>query len=203
MHPTRRTFLPRPLPTWLLLAALGFSAGAAQADTFGTLKDGLTAYMKGEHSTVIKTLAPLAKAGNTTAQYLSASSQLNAKPPLRDLAAGEATLLKLAAQGHVGAMRDLGKVNAFVKSPPNLLEAQKWFTEAAERGNEDAQNMLGVMLLSSDGGVKVDAPQAYKWLFLAAERGHVVSGLMLESDKFTPEHKAQGTALARDWKPTH
>ena len=61
--------------------------------------------------------------------------------------------------------------------------------------------MLGVMLLSSDGGIKVDAVQAYKWLLLAAERGHVVSGLMLESDKFTPEHKAQGAALAKDWKP--
>ncbi|MEX8497135.1 MAG: tetratricopeptide repeat protein [Leptothrix ochracea] len=193
--------LIRPLLSLLLTGTLSLGASMAHADTFSTLKEGLMAYMKGEHSTVIKTLAPLAKTGNTTAQYLTASSQLNAKPPLRDLAAGEATLLKLAAQGHVGAMRDLGKINTFVKSPTNLPEAQKWLTEAAERGNDDAQNMLGVMLLSSDGGIKVDAVQAYKWLLLAAERGHVVSGLMLESDKFTPEHKAQGAALAKDWKP--
>jgi TPR repeat protein len=191
-----------PLPALLIAVVLSLGAGAAQADTFGRLKDGLTAYMKGDYGTVIKTLAPLVKAGNTTAQYLTASSQLNAKAPLRDLAAGEATLLKLADQGHVAAMRDLGKINTFVKSPANLPEAQKWLTEAAERGNDDAQNMLGVMLLSGDGGIKIDAVQAYKWLLLAAERGHVLSGLMLESDKFTPEHKTQGAALAKDWKPS-
>lgn len=191
-----------PLPTLLIAVVLSLGAGAAQADTFSSLREGLMAYMKSDYGVVIKTLTPLAKGGNPTAQYLVANSQINAKTPLRDLTTGEATLLKLAGQGHVAAMRDLGKVNTFIKSPANLPEAQKWLTEAAERGNDDAQNMLGVMLLAGDAGVKADPVQAYKWLFLAAERGHVLSGLMLESDKFMPEHKTQGAALAKDWKPS-
>ena len=50
-------------------------------------------------------------------------------------------------------------------------EALKWFREAADQGNSDAQRQLGLMYY--DGiGVSKDYGEAFKWLQKAASQGH-------------------------------
>lgn len=170
-----------------------------QLTTFDHLKDGISAYSRRDYTQAQKTLTPLAKAGNTTARYMLASMQLNARPPQP---AGETEMIKLAKDGHIGAMRDLGKLYYIVRNPPQIAEAQKWLTEAAQRSDPEAQNMLGVLYLKGEGDITPDPAQAYMWLSLAAERGDAASGLMLENERyFTPSVRTEGAARARQWKP--
>lgn len=49
-------------------------------------------------------------------------------------------------------------------------EALAWFTKAAEEGDADAQNNLGVIY--AKGGTKATREQAIKWYLEAARRGH-------------------------------
>ncbi|EPJ3803359.1 tetratricopeptide repeat protein [Providencia vermicola] len=49
--------------------------------------------------------------------------------------------------------------------------ADKSLCEAAEKGNADAQNRLGIIYSSDNQGVKKDYIQAYKWFMKSAEQG--------------------------------
>jgi uncharacterized protein len=169
------------------------------ATTFDTLKEGLSAYTRRDYTKAQTILSPLARAGNVTARYMLASIQLNARPPQP---AGETEMQKLAGEGHIGAMRDLGKLYYAIQIPPRIADARKWLTEAAQRSDPEAQNMLGILYLKGEGDIQPDPVQAYMWLSLAAERGDAASGLMLENERyFTPAVRAEGAARARQWKP--
>jgi hypothetical protein len=54
--------------------------------------------------------------------------------------------------------------------PQDYETAMKWYTLAAEQGNTDAQNSLGVMYDNGEG-VPQDYKVAVKWYTLAAEQG--------------------------------
>lgn len=54
----------------------------------------------------------------------------------------------------------------------NYSEALRWFKISAEKGNADAQDMLGEMYANKGRGVPVDFAEAIKWYQRAAEQGH-------------------------------
>jgi TPR repeat protein len=166
------------------------------------LKDGALAYSRGDFATAARQLRPLADEGHAMAQYLLGASLLNAKPPLFDLAASEAWLKKAADQGNLAAMRDLGKLNWFAKSPSEPAQAAQWLRQGAERGDAESQHLLGLLYLDGKG-VERRAAQAYQWLLLASERGHVLSSVILREsrDKFSEQERAEGQQLAAAWKP--
>jgi len=56
------------------------------------------------------------------------------------------------------------------RSPPNYVEAARWFTRAAEQGLPQAQTVLGEIYENGDGVAK-DARSATKWYTKAAEQG--------------------------------
>ena len=60
----------------------------------------------------------------------------------------------------------------------NYTEAVKWFRKAAERGDADAQFMLGTFYENGEG-VPQDYAEAVKWLRKAAEQGHAEAEMML------------------------
>ena len=76
------------------------------------------------------------------------------------------------------------------------------FQTLADRGNADAQFMLGYMYASGKG-VLQDYIQAHLWFNLAAAQGkdravearEKIAGLM------TPQQVAEAQRLAREWKP--
>jgi len=166
------------------------------------LKDGALAYSRGDFATAARQLRPLADEGHAMAQYLLGATLLNAKPPLFDLAGAEAWLRKSADQGNVAAMRDLGKLNWFAKSPFDPGQAAQWLRQGAERGDAESQHLLGLLYLDGKG-VERRAAEAYRWLLLASERGHVLSSVILREsrDKFSEQARSEGQQLAAAWKP--
>lgn len=181
----------------IAVALIGF-AQVASAE----LKDGALAYSRGDFATAVRELRPLADQGNATAQYLLGAALLNARPPVYDLAGAESWLKKSADQGNLAAMRDLGKLNWFAKSPSDGTRAVEWLARGAERGDPESQHLLGVLYL--DGrAVERKPAEAYKWLMLSSERGHVLSAVILREsrDKFSDQDRTEGQKLAADWKP--
>jgi uncharacterized protein len=57
--------------------------------------------------------------------------------------------------------------------PQDFVEARKWLRKAADRGNDDAQSMLG-LVYEIGQGVPQDYVRAYMWYNLAAARGNQV-----------------------------
>jgi TPR repeat protein len=191
----RGNFLAR----WLIGAMFCASTAAAAQ---GDLKQGALAYSKGDLPGAVNHLRPLAEGGHALAQYLLGVALANAKPPLLNVAEGEGWLMKSAAQGNIAAMRDLGQLSMFGKSPPNRAEAEKWLLAAANRGDEQAQHLLGVFYLDAKGSERRPS-EAYKWLLLASQRGHLLSGVMLTSSpgQFEARDRLDGERLAAEWAP--
>jgi uncharacterized protein len=181
---------------WLFAVAVLAACAAAHAG----LKEGAIAYSRGDFATALRELKPLAEQGQPLAQYLVGVSQVNAKPPLGNVGEGEDWLKKAAGQGQIAAMRYLGELNLFAKK--DRAEARRWLLQAADRGDAEAQHLMAIYLLD---GPEADASrgEAYMWLHLAAERGHVLSGVMLTTVRppFSPEQRADGLRRAGEWKP--
>lgn len=78
---------------------------------------------------------------------------------------------KAAAQGHIGAQRQLGHLYGNGEGvPKDSLQAAEWWKKAAEQGDAQAQNNLGVMYLRGDGLPK-DSAKAFGWFHKAAIQG--------------------------------
>lgn len=74
---------------------------------------------------------------------------------------------KAANLDHVKAQLELGLMYAEGKGvEKNIKETLKWFIKAAEQGNVNAQNNLGIMY---DAAGLYD--EAFKWFKKAAEQG--------------------------------
>ena len=70
----------------------------------------------------------------------------------------------------------------------------------AERGDADAQYMLGFLYARGEG-VRRDLVRAYLWFSLAARQGDQIAADMVASlsRRMTPEQIARAKELARDW----
>ena len=73
------------------------------------------------------------------------------------------------AQFYVGMMYDLGP-HLPSGVPQNIVEEAKWYREAAEQGDAEAQASLGA-LYEHGAGVPQDYAEAVKWDRKAAEQG--------------------------------
>jgi TPR repeat protein len=58
--------------------------------------------------------------------------------------------------------------------PQDYAEAARWYRLAAEQGNADAQDILGLMY-ANGAGVAEDAAEALRWWREAAEQGHALA----------------------------
>jgi len=183
------------------LFAVLLASGAAHA-TAADLRNGALAFSRGDLPVAVRELRPLAEEGNPFAQYMLGVALANAKPPLLNVAEGESWLAKSAALGNVAAMRSLGQLNMFGRNPPDRAQAEKWLQAAADRGDAEAQHLLGVLFLDAKGADRRPA-EAYKWLLLASQRGHLLSGVMLRTpaDQFADKDRQEGERAAAAWAP--
>jgi TPR repeat protein len=103
---------------------------------------------------------------------------------------------RAAAEGHSEAHFNLGVLLADCLNPPDLAEARRWWTLAAEAGHTEAQLSLGMLLAN-----RLDPPdlaEARRWWTLAAEAGHTEAQLslgMLLANRLDPPDLAG----ARNW----
>ena len=81
--------------------------------------------------------------------------------------------------------------------PENYAEAVKWYRKAADHGDADAQNNLGLMYAMGNG-VPENSISAYVWLSMAKTQGQTNAAKVLDIIKpdMTKQQIADGQALA-------
>ena len=72
-----------------------------------------------------------------------------------------------AARGSIEAQFRLGELYEQIRG--NYLEAENWYTRAAERGSIQALYRLALIALAGSGDVAPDPVTAYKWAVLASD----------------------------------
>jgi hypothetical protein len=107
--------------------------------------------------------APLPAASQPTTQVDEATQKLK-------------LLRQKAESGDVHAQFELGQLCEKVE-PKQLEEAVKWYRLAAEHGYAPAQDSLGNMYLTAEGGLPKNVDLALKWFRKAAEQGNAQSEL--------------------------
>lgn len=79
----------------------------------------------------------------------------------------------LADKGNAAAQHNLGALyNHGLGVDEDLVEAARWYSRAARRGNANAQTKMGVFLAQGLGRVAQDYTQAAAWFREAAEQQH-------------------------------
>ncbi|CAG0124531.1 Secretory immunoglobulin A-binding protein EsiB [Rhodocyclaceae bacterium] len=124
-----------------------------------------------------------------------------------------ADLEVLAEKGSAMAQRVVGKRYALgVRGlERDMKKAAYWLQKAADRGDGEAQFMLG-MIYSEGSGIPQDLVQAHMWLNLAGTSKQEVSQrnkAIAEHNRkaveanMTPQQIEAAEALARDWLAKH
>ena len=113
--------------------------------------------------------------GLDLAQYSLGLCYLNGDGVARDIEKAFSLLLKAAEQGFVNAQSLVGAAyytgrDGIVEQ--NLVEAEKWFRKAAERGEAVAQFRLAMMYFHGVG-VAVNYEESVKWFERAAKENNV------------------------------
>jgi len=85
----------------------------------------------------------------------------------------------------------------------DYVTAFKELEVAAERGNAEAQMMLGILYAEGQGTLQ-NYVEAHKWFNLSAARGHSEARKARDkvAEKMTPEQIATAQRLAREWRQT-
>lgn len=145
-HAALRAFSALPLALsgadWVCAAEpLAVSQSAAAA---------MDAYARADYAEAIRLARIPADEGDPLAQYIAGSSMANAarsKTGLTKPVAEEASvwLRKSAAQGYIPAMRDLGHLYVLYMEESNMQEGGHWYVAAAQKGDAEAQTLLGLL----------------------------------------------------------
>jgi TPR repeat protein len=186
---------------WLRKAADGGNARAQYSLGMGYLNS------PQDFSEARKWFLKAADQGNADAQYQLGSMYENGKGVPKDSAEAmkwyhkaadqgnvnatgviaQAEVRKEAEQGNAKAQYQLGMVYINGKgpgTPPDYVEAMKWFRKAADQGNPDAQFQLGSMC-ENGSGVPKDYAEAMKWYRKAAVQGNT------DAQKYLKSHSEQ------------
>lgn len=149
------------------MLALGVFSAAAAAP----LDDGIAAYHRDDFVTAMRTLKPLAEAGDPLAQYHLGRMYRNGKGVTENDAKAVSWYLKAARQGLGFAQTDLGA--AYYTGEGVVQDdasAFYWTQLAANQGVSLAQSNLSI-LYAEGYGVPQDYNQSVLWARKAAEQG--------------------------------
>lgn len=165
---------------WLVLLLALLLAGGALGYYLST-KDKAPIEAKPSGGTQLETLEAVRDFLSRDPEVAKALAEANTLSAAGKLLDGQLLLYKYAGErGDREAARRMGgfydpETWAADKSPlpaPNPLEAGRWYKQAAEAGDAEAQYRYG-MLLKRGGTDAADGPeQAVVWLRKAAEQGH-------------------------------
>lgn len=139
--------------------------------------------------------------GNAEAQYMIGAHLVgNGSWNFKE---GAPWLEKAAKQGHVFAAYALGNINSSLVGQLKQDEtAVKWYRQAAEAGNDGAQEMLGLHY-ARGLGVNTDHIEAVFWLSLAEAQGRTAAKDPREQslEYLSPEQRAAVKKRLQAWKP--
>jgi uncharacterized protein len=125
-----------------LMLAVSFAGSAAA----GPIEDAGAAYTKGDYTTTLRLLRPLAEQGNASAQVRLGFLYHKGRGVTQDYAAAMSWYLKAAEQGNAGAQCNLGQMYFGGQGvTQDYAAAVSWYRKAAEHGDASAQYNLGGM----------------------------------------------------------
>lgn len=156
-----------------LLFAFFIARGAIAADPLG---EAARAIESGRHAQAAQILAPLAAAGNATAQYRLGMLYYLGQGVPEDEKQAILFWRKAAAQGSSDAMYQLGSAFLFGAQAAKFVpdpdrEAATWYFQAASAGHAEAQYHLGLLFLAGKGVIDSKV-EAARWMRKAAAQGH-------------------------------
>ena len=110
-----------------------------------------------------------------------------------------------ARGGNVIAMHNLAVLTATpnaLSEQPNMGDAFKWFSNAADYGVRDSQVNAGIFH-TKGLGTEVNLVEAYKWFAIAAKAGDKDAGNKRDviANAIPPDQLEIAKALVTDWKP--
>jgi hypothetical protein len=164
-------------------------------------------YNRGDYTTVVRELFPLAQDGNPRAQTNLGRLYALGQGVPQDYAQALTWFRRAADQGDVGAQFNLGVMYDNGQGvPQDYAQAGYWYRKAADQGQADAQYNLGVMY-EYGHSVPQDYQQAYFWYHLAAghsatERNHerMVRSRDMMAARLTPAQLIQAKAQVGIWQ---
>ena len=161
----------------------------------GPLEDSRTAYQRGDYTTAMSLLRPLAEQGDAAAQNGLGLMFAQGHGVPQDYAQAVAWYRKAAEQGNAVAQSNLGVLYAQGHGvPQDYAQAVAWLQKAADQGDAAAQNGLGV-LYAQGHGVPQDYAEAVNWYRKAADQGSPKAqlglGLMFAQGHGVPQDYAQ------------
>ena len=158
---------------------------------------------RGDYTTAMRELRPLAEQGLAAAQFNLGLLYANGQGVPKDDAQARQWYEKAAAQGHAEAQVNLGILLAYARGgPQDYRMAVYWLRLSANQGNDLAQRKLGLMYERGDG-VQQDYVRAYMWYSLGTAKG-VEAGARLRdaiAKRMDSDQIAEAQRLAREWKP--
>ena len=109
-----------------------------------------------------------------------------------------------ANQGDVEAQYRLAQMYSSGEGVPrSLVDAGRWYLQAAKRGHEMSAYKLAFFYLRGHMSSHREYVEAHKWFSLSAERGVGDAAEWRDkiAKKMTREELALSESLARDWRP--
>jgi TPR repeat protein len=140
--------------------------------TYAAFSDGWKAYQAKDYVAAFKEWKPLAKQGESYAQFNLGNMYKEGKGVAQDYKQALRWYRKAADQGHSKAQFNLG--NMYFKGKgvaQDYKQAVKWYRKAAKQGDSRAQFGLG-LIYDIGKGVLRDPKQAVNWYQKAAEQGY-------------------------------
>ena len=153
-----------------LLVAVMLTVGGGGIVRAGPLEDGVGAYKRGDYTTALRILRPLADQGSAEAQFWLGAMYEHGQGVAHDFREARHWLRLAAEQGNALAQTFLGIAYGEGQGViQDFQEALKWTRLAAEQGQAAAQLYLGFMY--EEGiGVAQDYQHAYMWSDIAASK---------------------------------
>jgi len=154
---------------FLFLGDFGFVQAEISVQKNRILKEALSAAEKGAYRTAFEKWLPLAKKGNTVAQYNIAVMYLRGDGLQRNNKLALYWLMKASKKEHALSQFTLGRMYyEGMNVKKNFRESFKWYKKAAINGHKKAINNLASMYYHGKG-VKKDVGKAFKWSLKASE----------------------------------
>ncbi|MFC7537722.1 SPOR domain-containing protein [Sphingomonas sp. GCM10030256] len=179
-----------------IIGATAFALSAAVAAA-PTVKEGITAWQRGDRTQAVRIWQPLAAAGDADAQFnLAQAYKLGRGVPL-DLGQAQLLFERAAKQGHAEAQANLGML---LFQNGNRTAALRWLKSGAEAGDPRALLVYGTALFNGDG-VPIDRVRAYAMVSRAAAEGLAAAqNTLAEMDQLIPlPERQKGVAMALQW----
>ena len=159
------------------------------------LKKGLKAILIGDTVTAKREWLPLAKRGNSDAQYNLGRMHHKGKGVPQNYKAAVEWYTLAAKNGNVNAQANLGVMYHYGEGvQQNFETAVKLYTVSAREGFDLAQSNLGYMYENGKGVTK-NYRAAMKWYSLAAKKGNAIAqinlGMMYANGRGVPHNNVR------------